>query len=173
MDEKKVDDMSIAGASLTILIDGVEYEKRPLLLGDYSDLEKYIKSGRIQALHMALDDTKPARMLVDGVNVIKNPEYDDWLEQKTTMTIAVAQTAVMGEEVDAAAKTLSGVRFLWNRMLDGNANLPEGGIDTLIRPDNMGEMNALMRADETAPEEDDTAEGGDADSPPVIEQTDG
>jgi len=172
MDEKKVDDMSIAGASLTVTIDGVEYQKRPVTLGDYSDLEKYIKSGRIQALHMALDESKPGRMLVDGVNVIKNPEYEDWLEQKATMTIGIAQTAITGAELDAAAETVSGCRFLFKRALDGNTNLPEGGIDALVRPDNVREISTFLIADEGIPEDDGKTEAGD-DSPPVTEETDG
>jgi len=167
---EKIDDMSIAGASLTVTIDGVEYEKRPLTMGDYSKLEAYIKSGRIQALHMALEDSKPERTLMDGMLVAKNPEYEDWLEQKTTMTIAIAQEAVTGAELDNASETVSGVRFLYRCILDGNANLPKGGIDALITPENVREMNALLYIGESVPE--DEAEAGD-DSPPVTEETDG
>ena len=161
----KRDDMSIAGEGLTVTIAGKEYKKRSLTLGDFAELESFIKSQRIKALHDALEDGKPDRSIIVGTQVIKNPEYDDWLEQKTKLTIGVAQVAITGAELDTASDTLSGIRFLFQHVLDGNT-LPLGGIDELITPDNMAEFNTLLREDEAIAEEDD-------ESPPEPEETNG
>ena len=163
MTDKK-DDMAIAGEGLTITIAGKEYKKRKLTIGDFAALESFIKSQRIKELHDALEDSKPRRTSVLAGQVVKNPDYDDWLEQKSKLTMEVAQASISTDVLNAAAETVSGIRFLFKRLLDGN-DMPPGGIDELVTPDNMAEMNAVLRADE--------AVEGEAESPPAQEETGG